>query len=65
MWRRYRLMPASYLPYLPDQNFLLPYSMREWLPEGHLAYFINDTVDSLNLRAFHARYAKEAFARFT
>ena len=52
-------MPASYLPYMPDQDFLLPHSMREWLPEGHLAYFINDTVDSLDLAAFHARYAKE------
>lgn len=50
-------MPASYLPYLPDQDFLLPHSMREWLPEGHLVYFINDTVDSLDLQAFHARYA--------
>lgn len=31
--------------------------MREWLPEGHLAYYINDTVDSVDLQAFHARYA--------
>ena len=52
-------MPASYLPYLPDQDFLLPHSMREWLPEGHLAYYVNDTVDSLDLQAFHARYAKD------
>jgi transposase len=52
-------MAASYLPYLPDQDFLLPPTMREWLPEGHLAYFISDTVDSLNLRAFHERYAKD------
>lgn len=52
-------MPASYLPYVPDQDFLLPHSLREWLPEGHLAYFINDTVDSLDLAAFHARYAKD------
>ena len=51
-------MAASYLPYLPDQDFLLPPSMGEWLPEGHLAYFIGDTVDSLNLAAFHARYDK-------
>lgn len=51
-------MPASYLPYQPDQDFLLPPSMREWLPEGHLAYFISDTVDSLDLGAFHARYDK-------
>jgi tripartite-type tricarboxylate transporter receptor subunit TctC len=36
---------------------LLPHSMREWLPEGHLAYFINDTVASLDLQAFHARYS--------
>jgi transposase len=50
-------MPASYLPYLPDQDMLLPHSMREWLPEGHLAYFINDTVDILDLQAFHARYS--------
>ena len=50
-------MPTSYQPYLPDQDMLLPHSMREWLPEGHLAYFINDTVDSLDLQAFHARYA--------
>ena len=52
-------MAASYLPYLPDQDFLLPPTMREWLPEGHLAYFISDTVDSLDLQAFHARYAKD------
>lgn len=51
-------MPISYQSYLPDQDFLLPHSMREWLPEGHLAYFINDTVGSLDLQAFHTRYAK-------
>lgn len=51
-------MPTSYLPYLPDQDFLLPPSIGEWLPEGHLAYFISDAVDSLDLAAFHARYDK-------
>ena len=49
-------MPASYLPYEPDQDFLLPPSLSEWLPEGHLAYFISDSVDSLDLSAFHGRY---------
>lgn len=52
-------MPTSYLPYQPDQQFLLPPSPQEWLPEGHLAYYISDTVDQLDLSAFHARYAKE------
>ena len=37
---------------------LLPAALQDWLPEGHLAYFINDTIDSLDLSAFHARYAK-------
>ncbi|TLS65086.1 transposase, partial [Mariprofundus erugo] len=41
----------------PDQSLLLPPSLSDWLPSGHLAYFINDTVDSLDLSAFHARYS--------
>ena len=50
-------MSASYIPYHPEQQQLLPSAMQDWLPQGHLAYFINDTVASLNLSAFHARYA--------
>jgi transposase len=50
-------MNTSYVPYQPDQQYLLPCALQEWLPQGHLAYFISDTVDSLNLSAFHARYA--------
>jgi transposase len=50
-------MTASYLPYDPQQMFLLPPALQEWLPEGHLAHFIGDTVDTLDLSAFHARYA--------
>ncbi len=50
-------MTISYLPYEPGQQMLLPHALQDWLPEGHLAYFISDTVDSLDLSAFHARYA--------
>lgn len=50
-------MKTSYLPYDPQQQMLLPHALQEWLPEGHLAYYISDTVDSLDLNAFHARYA--------
>jgi transposase len=50
-------MSASYIPYHPEQQQLLPSAIQDWLPQGHLAYFINDTVASLNLSAFHARYA--------
>ena len=51
-------MAASYLPYEPQQQRLLPDALQDWLPEGHLAYSISDSVDSLDLSAFHARYAK-------
>jgi transposase len=49
-------MPTSFLPYAPDQSFLLPPSPRDWLPEGHLAYFISETVEALDLGAFYAPY---------
>lgn len=49
-------MANSYLPYEPNQQMLMPEALQEWLVEGHLAYFISDTVDSLDLTAFHARY---------
>ena len=50
-------MTTSYIQYAPDQVLLLPPSPQEWLPEGHLAYFISDTVGILDLSAFHERYA--------
>ena len=49
-------MPTSYRPYSPDQGLLLPTSLSEWLPEDHLAYFISDAVEALDLEAFYARY---------
>ncbi len=49
-------MPTNFLPYQPDQDLLLPPSLREWLPEGHLAFFVSDVVDRLDLRDFYARY---------
>lgn len=51
-------MSTSYIAYHPEQQQLLPRALQDWLPQGHLAYFISDTVDSLNLSAFHARYAE-------
>ena len=52
-------MAANYLPYEPHQMLLLPAALQEWLPEGHLAHFVNDAVDGLDLSAFHARYQKD------
>jgi transposase len=52
-------MGKSYRPYLPEQGFLLPPSLREWLPENHLVYFVSDVVDNLNLTALDAVYGDE------
>ncbi len=46
-------------PYDPDQPFLMPVSMREWLPSGHLAYFISDVVDHVDLKGIMNRYEEE------
>lgn len=43
-------------PYEPDQQLLLPPSLREWLPDDHLVWFIADTVDQLDLKAIVAGY---------
>ncbi|RLB91599.1 MAG: IS1182 family transposase, partial [Deltaproteobacteria bacterium] len=42
--------------YNPDQLFLLPPDMKEWLPEGDLSYFIMDVVRGLDLSAIYADY---------
>jgi transposase len=49
-------MPTSFLPYEPNQTFLLPPSPSEWLPENHLVYFVSDIIDRLDLEKFYARY---------
>src|ERR1700724_1786243 len=52
-------MGKSYSRYYPEQDFLLPPSLREWLPENHLVYFVSDVVDNLNLTALDAVYGDE------
>jgi transposase len=36
-----------------DQPFLLPPDLRDWLPQGHLAWFVLDVVDQLDLAPFY------------
>jgi transposase len=52
-------MPKGYRTYLPEQELLLPPSLRDWLSENHLVYFVSDVVDQLDLSAIHAVYEKE------
>ena len=39
----------SFRPWTPRQPYLLPPSPMDWLPKEHLAYFILDVVEQLNL----------------
>lgn len=43
-------------PYEPDQLFLLPPDLRQWLPEDDLVYFIIDVVNELNLDPIYDSY---------
>jgi transposase len=46
-----------------EQMFLLPPSFHNWLPENHLAHFIADVMDELNLSAFYAAYEGDGRGR--
>lgn len=49
----------TFKPYDQDQLFLLPPSLREWLPENHLAHFISDVVDELSLDEIMEAYSSD------
>lgn len=46
-----------------EQQFLLPPDMRDWLPEGHLAWFVVDVVAQLDLSRFHDDYRADGHGR--
>ncbi len=46
-----------------EQELLLPPSLREWLPEGHLAWFVIDAVGEFDLSAFYAAYRADGHGR--
>jgi transposase len=52
-------MGKAYRAYLPEQDLLLPPSLRDWLPENHLAHFVSDVIDQLDLSAIESVYETE------
>ena len=52
-------MSKTFRPYAPRQSFLLPPSPLEWLPQDHLALFILDIVQQLDLSPIYAHYERE------
>jgi len=52
-------MSYNFVPCDRDQMLLLPPDLREWLPSDHLAWFIIDAVDQMDLSAFYERYRED------
>lgn len=49
-------MKKTFRPYQPNQQFLLPPSLKDWLPDDHPVHFINEVVDRLDLSAIYNDY---------
>ena len=56
-------MGQNFLACDREQDLLLPPSLREWLPEGHLAWFVIDAVAEMDLSAFYAAYRGDRHGR--
>ena len=56
-------MPQNFLACDREQAFLMPPDPRDWLPEGHLAWFVLASVEELDLAAFYASYRVDGWGR--
>ena len=56
-------MAQNFLACDREQELLLPPSLREWLPESHLAWLVIDAVGQLDLGAFYAGYRADGHGR--
>lgn len=52
-------MAKTFRPYAPDQMLLMPPALGDWVPEDHLARFVRDVVDALDLSAIEDTYTEE------
>jgi transposase len=59
-------MSKTYRPWNPNQQYLLPPSVQDWLPENDLVYFLLDTVNELDISAITEKYeqTKRGFPPF-
>jgi transposase len=56
-------MPQNFIDCDRDQAFLMPPSLRDWLPGDHLAWFVIEAVGRLDLSAFYAAYREDGHGR--
>src|SRR5215216_4661556 len=58
-----RGMGARFIGLDREQVFLMPPSVRDWVPEGHLVWTVLDAVGELDLSAFYAEYRADGHGR--
>jgi transposase len=56
-------MAQNFIGWDRDQSFLLPPDVRDWLPEGHLAWFVLDAVAGMDLSEFYGAYRRDGVGR--
>src|SRR5690348_9120904 len=55
---------GRFLPYQPDQAYLLPPSVKDELGEDHLCFFIHQAVEHMDLESFEQVYGEEGGALY-
>ena len=56
-------MSQNFLPCDRAQQYLMPASLQDWLPEDHLAWFVLDAVSQIELAPFYAAYRRDGWGR--
>ena len=56
-------MAMNFLACDREQAFLMPPDPRDWLPEGHLAWFLLASVEEMDLSAFYGSYRTDGWGR--
>ena len=54
-------MAFNFLPCDRDQPYLLPPSLKDWLPQDHLAWFLLDAVKEMDLRSFYVGHREDGW----
>lgn len=57
-------MSTRYLPYNPDQAYLLPPNVKDVLGQDHLVFFVHRVVERLDLEEFTRAYGEEGGALY-
>jgi hypothetical protein len=57
------VMAQNFIACDREEELLLPPSLREWLPEDHLAWCVLDAVSEMELATFHASYRDDGWVR--